>query len=188
MKPLEDPFVPMESTSQDGEGLDVDFSHLSRRPLTGADAAASTRPARVPVMAPLLAPVVGRFEGFDLLDQPLVTGVPTLPGEILTARSAIALRSAQIGQAVVLLFENGDARLPLIMGVLGAAAEECMDAPAVHADGMRQVIEAERELVLKCGEASITLTRAGRVIIKGRYVLSRSSGVNKIKGATVDIN
>jgi hypothetical protein len=50
------------------------------------------------------------------------------------------------------------------------------------------VIEAEREIILKCGEASITLTRAGKVIIRGNYILSRSTGYNKIKGAAIDIN
>jgi hypothetical protein len=50
------------------------------------------------------------------------------------------------------------------------------------------VLTAEREMVLRCGEASITLTRAGKVIIKGAYIVSRSTGYNKIKGAAVDIN
>jgi hypothetical protein len=47
---------------------------------------------------------------------------------------------------------------------------------------------AEREIVLRCGEASITLTRAGKIILRGTYVLSRSSGVNKIKGESIQIN
>ena len=47
---------------------------------------------------------------------------------------------------------------------------------------------AEREIVLRCGEASLTLTRAGKIILRGTYVLSRSSGVNKIKGGSVQIN
>jgi uncharacterized protein (DUF2345 family) len=55
-------------------------------------------------------------------------------------------------------------------------------------DDQRIVLSAEREITLQCGEASITLTRAGKVLIKGTYVLSRSSGYNKIKGAAVDIN
>jgi hypothetical protein len=50
------------------------------------------------------------------------------------------------------------------------------------------VLSAEREIVLHCGDASITLTRAGKVIIKGRYLISRSSGYNKVKGAAVEIN
>ena len=59
---------------------------------------------------------------------------------------------------------------------------------SVQVDGDRQVIEAEREIVLRCGDASITLTRAGKVIIQGNYILSRSTGHNKIKGAAIDIN
>src|SRR5690348_879917 len=34
----------------------------------------------------------------------------------------------------------------------------------VLVDGKRVVVEADRELVLKCGKASITLTRAGKII------------------------
>jgi len=59
---------------------------------------------------------------------------------------------------------------------------------SVQSDDNRLVLSAEREIVLKCGNASITLTRAGKVLINGTYVVSRSSGYNKIKGAAVDIN
>lgn len=55
-------------------------------------------------------------------------------------------------------------------------------------DGEKVVIEGSREIVLKCGEASITLTAAGKVLIKGKYVLSRSSGVNRIQGGSVQVN
>ena len=37
-------------------------------------------------------------------------------------------------------------------------------------------------------EASITLTRAGKVLIQGSYVSSRSTGVNRIKGGSVQLN
>lgn len=60
--------------------------------------------------------------------------------------------------------------------------------PGATADGERLVLKAEREIVLQCGKASITLTRAGKVIIRGAYVLSRSSGVNRIVGGSVQIN
>jgi hypothetical protein len=50
------------------------------------------------------------------------------------------------------------------------------------------VLSAEREIVLRCGAASITLTRAGKILINGSYILSRSTGYNKIKGAAVGIN
>jgi len=44
------------------------------------------------------------------------------------------------------------------------------------------------QLVLRCGRASITLTAAGKVLIEGAYVSSRSTGVNRIKGGSVQIN
>ena len=56
------------------------------------------------------------------------------------------------------------------------------------ADGRRVEINAEQEIVLRCGEASITLTRAGKILIRGEYVLSRSTGVNRIQGGAVEIN
>ena len=58
----------------------------------------------------------------------------------------------------------------------------------VKLDGQQLVLSAEQEIVLRCGEASITLTRAGKVLIRGAYLLSRSSGVNRIKGGSVQIN
>ncbi len=59
---------------------------------------------------------------------------------------------------------------------------------ALQLDGERLVLCAERELVLACGKATITLTRAGKVILAGTYLVSRSSGVNRIKGGSVQIN
>jgi hypothetical protein len=50
------------------------------------------------------------------------------------------------------------------------------------------IVSAKEELVLRCGKASITLTKAGKVMIKGSYLLSRSSGVNRIKGGSVQLN
>jgi len=50
------------------------------------------------------------------------------------------------------------------------------------------VLKAKQEIVLECGRASITLTSAGKVLIRGAYLSSRSSGVHRIKGASVEIN
>jgi hypothetical protein len=55
-------------------------------------------------------------------------------------------------------------------------------------DSERLVLTAEREIVLQCGSASITLTRAGKIIIRGEYVVTRAAGVNRILGGSVQIN
>lgn len=109
----------------------------------------------------------------------------------LPARTTVPLTPDLVGREVVLAFENGDASLPIIMGVIAphplpvaATAEET----TACVDGERVVIEGRKEIVLKCGKASITLTKAGKVLIKGAYLSSRSSGVNRIRGGSVHIN
>lgn len=71
-----------------------------------------------------------------------------------------------------------------------ASAEPLAEATESAASELpeRLVLTADREIVLQVGKASITLTKAGKIILRGTYVVSRSSGVNKIKGGSVQIN
>lgn len=138
-------------------------------------------------------PMVAEFAGFDLQDQPLVKLQTRVAMEVVPARTTVALRSEQIGQQALVVCEDGDVYKPIVIGLLQSPHRTAEDIPqrarlTIQADDERYVITAEREIVLKCGEASITLTRAGKVLIKGNYILSRSAGHNRIKGAAVDIN
>ena len=69
-------------------------------------------------------------------------------------------------------------------------AQEPQEPQVIEADidGRRVKIVARDEIVLECGEASITLRRNGRIIIKGTYVETCSEGTNRIKGGQVRIN
>lgn len=58
----------------------------------------------------------------------------------------------------------------------------------IFVDGERILFEARKEIVLQCGKGSITLRADGKVVIKGTDLVSRSKGMNKIKGAAVRIN
>ena len=90
------------------------------------------------------------------------------------------------------MFERGDPLLPVVMGVIRVKnGWPLVHQPAqveVEADGERLVVDAKEQLVLRCGKASITLTRAGKVLIQGTYLSSRSTGVNRIKGGSVQLN
>ena len=98
---------------------------------------------------------------------------------------------------MVLLFDGGDARRPIIAGWLqpesdtprlDAALEITLAGQrAVEVDG-RRVIEGQEEVVLRCGEASITLCRDGKIVIRGINLESHAAGMNRLKGATVKIN
>jgi hypothetical protein len=91
----------------------------------------------------------------------------------------------------VLLVLEDDEAPPVVVGVVRdtldpAPAPEAADGVLV--DGRPVAGRDAREIVLRCGKASITLTADGTVVVRGARVVSRSSGVNKIKGASVQIN
>jgi hypothetical protein len=77
----------------------------------------------------------------------------------------------------------------LLQGTVSRAApDEALPAIEAAVDGKRIRIVAQDEIVLECGNASITLRRNGRIIIKGTYVETCSEGTNRIKGGQVRIN
>ena len=137
--------------------------------------------------------VIGELIGItDEGCTPLVL-FPNQPGTAaIKARSVIDLHGPHIGKKVVLMFEGGDPTKPIVMGVLregtGGPLAEQPGQVEVNADGERMIVSAKSEIVLRCGKASITLTKAGKVMIQGTYVSSRSSGVNRVKGGSIQLN
>jgi hypothetical protein len=137
--------------------------------------------------------VTGELIGFkDEGRTPLVT-YPDQPGTAAIAAGAILdLHGSHIGRKVVLMFENGDPKRPIVMGWLrNEEPWPLAGKPGqveVDADGERLLVNAKQQLVLKCGKASITLTKAGKILIQGTYVSNRSSGVMRIKGGSVQLN
>lgn len=139
--------------------------------------------------------VIGRLVGLDGSNGALVD-YPGSPGrKSLAALSTVSVARGDSGREVALAFQGGDPRKPVLMGFIQhpARAQSGAEEPEarsveVERDGERLTLVAEREIVLRCGKASITLTRAGKVLIRGKYLLSRSSGVNRIKGGSVQIN
>jgi hypothetical protein len=133
--------------------------------------------------------IVGKFVGFDDTGNPLVNFVDDISYENVLARTIIALRKNQVGSDVVLAFEYGNLEKPVITGMLWQPESSLLqDSLEVELDGCRITLTAEKEIVLRCGKASITLTQAGKVLIRGAYLSTHSSGVNRIKGGSVQIN
>jgi hypothetical protein len=121
----------------------------------------------------------------------LVTYVGRVGEAAVAARSVVGLHAGHVGRRVALVFENSDPAEPLIIGVLAAEGWPLPDRPdhvEIEADGARLIVSARDQLTLRCGAASITLTREGEVTIKGTRLSSQASGVNRIKGGSVELN
>jgi hypothetical protein len=136
--------------------------------------------------------VIGTLSGWGQNGAPLVDFPGNPSGTPIEARTTAALARDANGRDVALLFEGGDPARPICVGLLRETSTT-LDVPlsgAVDArvDGERIVFTADKEIVLRCGKATIVLTREGKVLLRGAYLLSRSSGVNRIKGGSVQIN
>jgi len=132
--------------------------------------------------------VIGRFAGFDQIGRPLVS-FKEADSKPLVARAATVLAVEHVGRDVAILCESGNPAQPIIVGLMHRTE---MNSGHEDAAGSREETDldltAKRQITLRCGKASITLTRAGKIIVRGTYLLSRSSGVNKIKGASIQLN
>ena len=139
--------------------------------------------------------LIGRIVSLSELGVPRVDYPGDPAAGPCEARSTVALEARHVGRDVALAFESGRLDAPIVIGVLHAPLVELIEERGrgrfervAELDGERVVLEAEKEIILQCGEASITLQRDGKVLIRGTHVLSRSSGPNRVKGASVQIN
>jgi hypothetical protein len=151
-----------------------------------------------PAVQSISGPVIGRLARISEAGVPQVDFSGNPAQSPISARTVISLSDREVGRSVVLIFECGETMKPIIAGLLqpdcalvGDTVLHCESFPQVievEADGEKVSLIAQKEIVLRCGKASITLTSAGKILICGEYVLSRSSGVNRIRGGSVQIN
>lgn len=176
------------------------------RSAIGARQASSPRSQRRPalVSAPPAAPpstFTARLVAVDDAGQAWISwdGEPEGPesaalstdlSSALPARSTVALASSQVGREVLVCLAGNAAR-PIIIGVLtepgdgGRLGEPNID---LVVERRRIVLAASTEVVLRCGEGSITLGADGKVTIRGLDVVSSATRTQRIRGGAVRIN
>lgn len=135
--------------------------------------------------------VIGVLMSFTEDGMPLVAFPGNQSKTGIAAHSTTVFKRDDIGCQVALLFEGADPQRPIVIGRIQYPEDIIQPGqqnPIAELDGERLVFNAKKEIVLRCGKASITLTKAGKIILRGAYLLSRSSGVNRIKGGSVQIN
>ncbi len=159
--------------------------------------------------------VLGTIATINALGQPTVNFPLNPSDETLIAITTLALTEQHINRQVALLFNQGDLSQPIVIGLIHSPLQAMLDnfeqeqvsgslqeseksdsvelaaslnIDNVNVEGKKVTFEAEDEMVFKCGDSSITLTKAGKVMIRGKYLLNRSTGVNRILGGSVQVN
>lgn len=90
--------------------------------------------------------------------------------------------SLEPGDRVLVWRATADAH-GVILGRLGRVdGEAAADAPA------ELVLQARKRLTVRCAEGSVELRSDGKVLVKGRDIVSRAQRTNRVKGGSVAIN
>lgn len=115
------------------------------------------------------------------------------PGGVV-ARSAASLTDADVGRRVALMFEGGEPARPMLIGPIELDDEPAeVEHPAlkglvISENDQRIDIRCKKAIGLSVGKASIIVTPSGKILVRGKDLVSRASSVNRIRGATVKIN
>jgi hypothetical protein len=103
-----------------------------------------------------------------------------VPCDLLHASGGRPLRLFD-GDRVLVWCPEGERR-GVVIGRIGPSVKPAEDVPS------EVVIEATQQLTLRCAEGSIALRGDGKILIKGKDLVSRAQRTNRIKGGAVSIN
>lgn len=161
------------------------------------------RPPSVPILRTLPATpddaipslaggtVLARIVALGPDGDPWIAGSDDKKAEPRRARTTVALGPSVVGREALVCFAGGD-RTPVVVGVLMVPGDQLTEpsAPLIDLmiDRQRIVLSAQKEVVLRCGKASIALTVDGRVVIKGADIVSSAARTNRVRGGSVRIN
>jgi len=167
-----------------------DAHSFNEAPPDAAASAVSTPPASP---APQRSTAAGVAIGFisHINDQGLpCVAIPGNADEALPARSLCVISDEHRGQQCALLFENGDPRAPLILGLLQHPVLSLQGDihQARHAEDGELHLHARHAIELHCGEASFRMSADGRIELRGSTLVSHATGLNRIRGASVKLN
>jgi len=152
-------------------------------------------PAPTPALAaksPATGPtgvVIGFISHINDQGLPCVA-IPGSAAEAVPARSLCAIGTEHRGQQCALLFENGDPRAPLVLGLLQhpvLSLQGDIEQARHTADGELH-LHARHAIELHCGEASFRMSADGRIELRGSTLVSHATVLNRIRGASVKLN
>lgn len=72
---------------------------------------------------------------------------------------------------------------PLVIGLILDSVSDAKSTADSHVN-----LEGRESVTIKCGDSSITMQRDGNIVVRGKNIISRASGQNKVRGFSVKIN
>jgi len=145
----------------------------------------STAPTASGVAAPTVSTptlALGRLVGFAD-GSPLV--LLTAASSPIAASAVGRLSVDDLGRLVAVMFIDSNPALPLVIGVI---ADEHPAPASRNETPARLEFEATREIVMKCGKATLRLLADGTAVLRGVNVVTRAAATNRIRGGNVQIN
>jgi uncharacterized protein DUF6484 len=130
--------------------------------------------------------VTAILAGFARTGAPLVDMPGDPPRTHVAARSCVPLNDVDVGKQVAIIPDANNPDSPIVIGIIQSPTSK--SAVEITADGQSIAVRADKSIVLKCGDASITLNCDGRVVIRGKHVVTHASDVNRIRGGSVQLN
>ncbi|MEF9603196.1 DUF6484 domain-containing protein [Paracoccus sp. PXZ] len=115
--------------------------------------------------------VIGMLLGLDE-GRPLVVFPGNPSAQAVPARSLVRFDPGDIGAELAILFEDGDATRPLVIGRIVSARPP---GPVAAADGEPVRITAQQRIELRCGKASIVMEADGHITMASPYASPPSS-------------
>ncbi len=165
---------------------------------------APIRDLPTPVLTNCVGAVVSYAAGKLSVDYPQNPRGPMPALCVLNLSEPEARALAERRASVVLAFVDGRPEQPIILGVVQGrplvplaarrtakrAERDEAESVAISAavDGEHVTLEGKESVELRCGKASITLTKDGKVTIRAKSISSRATGSHRLRGGSVEIN
>ncbi|UTV99834.1 hypothetical protein KDW99_01410 [Marinomonas rhizomae] len=125
----------------------------------------------------ITTPLIGVLEDFTDAGQAVVSH-PLAPETYYEALSTQILSTSDIGKPVTLIFNQGRADQPIVMGVIQPQA--LPDEPVE--------LNYDSGVVIKSGDSRMELDPDGHVSVKGVTIQHQAYSALRLKGASVKIN
>ena len=109
---------------------------------------------------------------------------PVVAERLVTSSTPLPLF---VGDSVLCWADSAQSARLLVIGRIGPSAITSA-APDTPEQPDTLVLEAKHALTLRVGDGSITIREDGKILIKGKDLVSHAERMNRIKGGAVSIN